>query len=64
MRGDDFDDLVLVGPQAFQEVGGDGQVLVLAVALWQRLVGDRAHEVLQEGRTGRGRASGGRTGAR
>ena len=48
MGGDDLDDLVLVGSPRRLQVGGDGEVLVLAVALWERLVGDGPHEVLQE----------------
>ena len=49
MGGDDFDELVLVASPAFQEIRGDGEVLVLAVALWEGLVGDDPDEVLQEG---------------
>ena len=48
MRGDHLDDLVLVGAPALGQVGGDSEVLVLAVALGERLVRDGSDEVLQE----------------
>ena len=48
MRGGDFDDLVLVGSPCLEEIAGDREMLVLAVALGKRLVRDRSHEVLEE----------------
>ena len=48
MGGGDFDDLVLVGSPRLEEIAGDREMLVLAVALRKRLVGDRSHEVLEE----------------
>ena len=48
MGGDDFDDLVLVGSPRLEEIAGDREMLVLAVALGKRLVRDRSHEVLEE----------------
>ena len=48
MRGDDLDDLLVLGSPSSLQVGRHGEVLVLALALGEGLVGDGPHKVLQE----------------